>query len=81
MAFAPLEGWRGIKATDRRIVVDRTQYIRDLAGSYFPGKQIALAMDNLNTHRAGSPCEAVPFTTHARPGDDVPRDEGAGGPA
>ena len=37
MAFAPVEGWRWVKVTDRRAAADWAEFMRDLA-------------DNLNTH-------------------------------
>lgn len=52
MLFAPLEGWRHVKVTDRRTIVDFASVLRDLADVHFPdAEQIVLVMDNLNTHK------------------------------
>ena len=50
MAFAPVEGWRWVKAADRRTAADWAEFMRDLADDHFPGRKIVLVMDNLNTH-------------------------------
>ena len=34
MMFAPLEGWRGVKITDRHTAVDYAQVLKDLADIY-----------------------------------------------
>ena len=59
MMFAPLEGWRHVKVTDRRTAVDYAHALKDLSDTHFPeAKQIVLAQDNLNTHCAASLYEA-----------------------
>ncbi len=59
MFFAPLEGWRHIKVTDRRTAVDYAQALKDLADKHFPKAQkIVLVQDNLNTHKPASLYEA-----------------------
>ncbi len=59
MLFAPLEGWRHVKVTDRRTKVDWAQLIQELVDEHYPEKQkIILVMDNLNTHKLGSLYEA-----------------------
>ncbi len=51
MIYAPLDGWRHVKVTDRRTRQDFARVLKDLADVHFPGKRIVLVMDNLNTHR------------------------------
>ncbi len=58
MLFAPLEGWRHVKVTDRHTKVDWAQLIKELVDVHYPDKNIILVMDNLNTHKLGSLYEA-----------------------
>jgi hypothetical protein len=59
MMFAPLEGWRHVKVTDRRTALDYAQALKDLADIHFPDvDQIVLVQDNLNTHKKASLYEA-----------------------
>ena len=51
MLYAPLEGWRHVKVTDRRTKRDFAGVLQDLADVHFPGRRIVLVMDNLNTHK------------------------------
>ena len=61
MLFAPLEGWRHIKVTDRHTAVDYAHVLKDLAEIHFPHKRtIVLVQDNLNIHSKGSLYEAFP---------------------
>jgi DDE superfamily endonuclease len=61
MMFAPLEGWRHVKVTDRRTAVDYAQALKDLADVHFAGARvIVLVQDNLNTHSKASLYEAFP---------------------
>ena len=61
MMFAPLEGWRRVKVTDRRAAVDYAHALKDLSDMHFPGAdKIVLAQDNLSTHTAASLYEAFP---------------------
>ncbi len=61
MMFAPLEGWRHVKVTDRRTAVDYAQALADLADIHFPtADKIVLVQDNLNTHRPASLYQAFP---------------------
>jgi hypothetical protein len=61
MMFAPLEGWRFIKVTERRTAVDYARVLKDLSDAHFPhAKKIALVQDNLNTHAKASLYEAFP---------------------
>jgi DDE superfamily endonuclease len=61
MMFAPLEGWRHVKVTDRRTAVDYAHVLKDLADVHFAqAETIVLIQDNLNTHTAASLYEAFP---------------------
>jgi hypothetical protein len=61
MMFAPLEGWRHVKVTDRRTAVDYAQALADLADIHFAtADKIVLVQDNLNTHTAASLYQAFP---------------------
>jgi uncharacterized small protein (DUF1192 family) len=61
MMFAPLEGWRHVKVTDRRTAVDYAQVLKELSDTHFPGSaKIVLVQDNLNTHKPASLYEAFP---------------------
>ena len=61
MIYAPLEGWRHVKVTDRHTGVDYAQVLKDLSDTHFPtAKKIVLVQDNLNTHRPASLYEAFP---------------------
>jgi len=61
MMFAPLEGRRRVKVTERRTAVDFAHALKDLSDIHFPdAKQIVLVQDNLNTHKKASLYEAFP---------------------
>ena len=61
MLFAPLEGWRHVKVTDRHTAIDYAHALKDLADVHFPeAKKIVLVQDNLNTHTKASLYEAFP---------------------
>jgi hypothetical protein len=61
MLFAPLEGWRHVKVTDRHTAVDYAHTLRVLSDVLFPGaSKIVLVQDNLNTHKPASLYEAFP---------------------
>lgn len=61
MMFAPLEGWRHVKVTDRRTALDYAQMLRELSDTYLPqATKIVLVQDNLNTHKPASLYEAFP---------------------
>jgi len=61
MMFAPLEGWREVKVTDRHAAVDYAQVLKDLSDTHFPeARKIALVRDNLSTHKPASLYEAFP---------------------
>jgi hypothetical protein len=61
MMFAPLEGWRYVKVTDRHTAVDYAHVLKDLADRHFPRvRTIVLVQDNLNIHSKASLYEAFP---------------------
>jgi len=61
MLFAPLEGWRHVKVTDRHAAVDYAHALRDLSDTHFPdAAKIVLVQDNLSTHKPASLYEAFP---------------------
>ena len=61
MMFAPLEGWRHVKVTDRHTAVDYAHVLKELADIHFPNaKTIVLVQDNLNIHTKASLYEAFP---------------------
>ena len=61
MMFAPLEGWRRVKITDRRAAVDYAQILKELSDTHFPeADKIVLVQDNLSTHKPASLYEAFP---------------------
>src|ERR1017187_4365035 len=61
MLFAPLEGWRHVKVTDRHAAVDYAHVLKDLSDVHFPGAtRIILVQDNLGTHTTASLYVAFP---------------------
>ena len=61
MMFAPLEGWRHVKVTDRHAAVDYAQVLKELSDTHFPdASKIVLVQDNLNIHKPASLYEAFP---------------------
>ena len=61
MMFAPLEGWRHVKVTDRHTAIDF------LSDTHFPGAaKIVLVQDNLSTHKPASLYEAFPASMARR---------------
>jgi hypothetical protein len=61
MMFAPLEGWRHVKVTDRHAAVDYAQVLKELSDTRFPEvEKIILVQDNLSTHKPASLYEAFP---------------------
>jgi hypothetical protein len=61
MMFAPLEGRRHVKVTDRHAAVDYAHVLKDLADIHFPdARTIVLVQDNLNIHAKASLYEAFP---------------------
>jgi hypothetical protein len=61
MLFAPLEGWRHVKVTERRTAVDYAHVLKDVSDTHFKdAEKIVLVQDNLNTHSPASLYEAFP---------------------
>ncbi len=61
MIFAPLEGWRHVKVTDRHAAVDYAQALKDLSDTHFPAAaKIVLVQDNLSAHTPASLYAAFP---------------------
>jgi len=61
MLFAPLEGWRHVKVTERRTAVDYAHVLKELSDVHFAkAEKIVLVQDNLNTHTPASLYEAFP---------------------
>jgi hypothetical protein len=61
MLFAPLEGWRRVKLTDRHTAVDYAHVLKDLADTHFAdAKSIVLVQDNLGIHAKASLYQAFP---------------------
>ena len=61
MMFAPLEGWRRVKVTDRHTAVDYAHVLKDLADVHFANaRTIVLVQDNLNIHRQGVTLRSLP---------------------
>ncbi len=59
MLFAPIEGWRHVKVTERRTAVDFAHVLKELSDVHFAGaEKIVLVQDNLNTHTPASLYEA-----------------------
>jgi len=59
--FEPLAGWREVKVTARRTMLDWAAAVRELVDVHYPEAEvIVLVMDNLNTHGIGSLYEAFP---------------------
>jgi transposase len=53
--FAPLEGRREVKVTQRRTKQDWAEVVRELVDVHYPeAETITLAVDNLNTHTLGA---------------------------
>jgi len=67
MLFAPLEGWRHVKVTERRTGVDYAHVLKEVADTHFPkAEKIILVQDNLNTHTPASLYEAFPAAESRR---------------
>src|SRR4029077_12775094 len=59
--FAPLEGWRHVKVTDRHTAVDYAHVLKELADVHFAdATTLVLVQDNLNTPCKASLYEAFP---------------------
>jgi hypothetical protein len=72
MMFAPLEGWRRVKVTDRHAAADYAQVLKDLSDVHFPGaEQIRLVQDNLSTPYRGLALRGLPRPRSAPPRQTV----------
>jgi hypothetical protein len=61
MMFAPLDGWRHVKVTDRHAAIDYAHALKDLADVHFAdATKIVLVQDNLSTHTPASLYTAFP---------------------
>jgi hypothetical protein len=61
MIFAPLEGWRHVKVTDRHTAIDYAYVLREISDTHFAdAKRITLIQDNLNIHAKSSLYQAFP---------------------
>ena len=61
MMFAPLEGWRQVKVTDRHASLDYARILKELSDTHFPrSSKIVLVQNNLSTHKPASLYEAFP---------------------
>ena len=69
MMFAPLEGWRHVKVTDRHTAVDYAHVLKRiwLTLRFAKAKKIVLMEDNLNTHKPASLYEA--FSLRLKPAE------------
>ena len=76
MMFAPLEGWRHVKVTDRHTAVDYARVLKDLADIHFAhAKTIVLVQDNLSIHSKASLYEAFPAVVRRIPNKQILIDE------
>ena len=61
MLTMPLLGWRAVRVTDRRTMVDFAEVVRWLVEEVCEeAEKVVLVMDNLNTHKIASLYEAFP---------------------
>jgi hypothetical protein len=61
MMFAPLEGWRHVKVTERHTAIDYAYVLKEISDDYFPHADlITLLQDNLNIHAKSSLYQAFP---------------------
>ena len=79
MMFAPLEGWRHLKVTDRHAAVDYAQVLKELSDTHFPKAEKIGTRAGQSQHpqagftlrslprRGGTPaCRAVRVALHAQ---------------
>jgi hypothetical protein len=68
MLFAPLEGWRHVKVTERRTAIDFAQVLKDLSDIHFAAaEKIVLVQDNPQHARARLTLRGVPAAGGAPP--------------
>ena len=59
MCCEPLAGWRHVAVTQRRTMIDFAQQMQWLADEAYPeAEKIRVVLDDLNTHRSASLCQA-----------------------
>src|SRR5213078_1430099 len=73
MMFAPLEGWRHVKVTDRHTAVDYARVLKDLADIHFrsgPGQsqhpQQGFTLRSLSGRRSQAPGRALRMALHSK---------------
>ena len=68
MMFAPLEGWRHVKVTDRHTAIDYAQVLKEISDVRFAdAEQITLVQDNLNIHDKSSRLQGLPSAGGSTP--------------
>jgi hypothetical protein len=75
MMFAPLEGWRHVKITDRRTSVDCAHALKDLSDAHLPGESLNASNGTTRPNTAvgsiwpspNSPCWLANVSTAASP--------------
>jgi hypothetical protein len=61
VCFEPLQGWRHVKVTDQRTMVDYAQCMKELVDVHYPEADcIRVVQDNLSTHKPAALYEAFP---------------------
>lgn len=61
MFFEPLRGWRHVKVTAQRTMIDYAHCLKDLVDIHYPAADcIRIVHDNLNTHKPASLYAAFP---------------------
>ncbi len=72
MMFAPLEGWRHVKVTDRHAAIDYAWVLKELSDTHFPGaSKIVLVQDNSQHPQARVIVRGLPTSAGAPPGRAV----------
>ena len=80
MLFAPLEGWRHVKVTDRHATIDYAHVLKDLSDVHFPqAAKIVLVQDNLSP--TSPPRSMKPFRPTRRAGSSNASNDGVDAPS
>ncbi len=67
MMFAPLEGWRHVKVTDRHTAVDYARVLKDLADIHFAhAPQQGFTLRSLSGRRSQAPGRALRMALHSK---------------
>ena len=70
MLFAPLEGWRHVKVTDRHTAVDYAHVLKDLADIHFPGQsqhpQQGVTLSSLSCRRSQAAGRTLRMALHPK---------------